>query len=491
MTSLPLSQMSTVTAALVLATGLGACSVGEDYQRPETAAPATWATAPDQAAAWPTSDWWRQFGSATLTALIEQAKRNNFDLAAAIARVRQADAQARIAGAPLVPSLDVGAGTSQQHGTGTSSSGSGKSASTTTAYSTELTASYELDFWGKNAAALASAEATAQASRFDRETVALTIQASVANAVFDLLGTQDRLRVARSNVKNAEDVLAAIQDRLHFGTATSLDLAQQESVTAGLRATVPPLEQQIRQDINTLALLVGQLPEKLTIQGEGLASITVPRVAPGLPSDLLARRPDVQNAEAQLIAANADMTTAKAALFPDVKLTAEVGFESLALTALLHGSNLLYSMAASATQPIFHGDALRGGIELKQGRYDELVQNYRKAVLSAFTDTENALITTRKTAEEEEAQKQVVATAQKAFEISKAQFNAGLVDITTLLNTQKTLFSAEDALVQAKLGHIQAVVGLFKSLGGGWSVPPENRPHPTLRRTADATPHEP
>ncbi len=464
---------SPVLATLALATGIAACSVGEDYQRPETPIPTTWTVSPDRTTpAWPVSDWWRQFGSPSLNVLMDLAGHNNFDLAAAVARVRQADAQARIAGAPLLPSLDAGGGVSQQHGTGTGSSGSGKTSSTTTPYTVTLTASYELDFWGKNAAALESAQAAARASRFDRQTVALTLQASIANSYFDFLGTQDRLRVAQNNAKNAQDVLAAIRDRVHFGTATELDLAQQESVAAGLQAALPPLEQQVRQDVNTLALLVGQLPEKTELQAGTLASVTLPAIAPGLPSALLVRRPDVQTAETQLIAANADMTAAKAALFPDVKLTAEVGFESLALTTLLHGSNLLYAMATSVTQPIFHSAALRGEIEAKQGRYEELVQNYRKAVLSAFTDVENALIAARKTAEEEEAQKRVVATAQRAFDISKAQFNAGLVDLTTLLNTQKTLFAAEDTLVQAKLGHIQAVVGLFKSLGGGWSAEP-------------------
>ena len=191
-------------------------------------------------------------------------------------------------------------------------------------------------------------------------------------------------------------------------------------------------------------------------------------MAPGLPSELLARRPDVRFAEAQLVAGNADLTVAKAALFPAITLTAQMGFESLALATLMHGSSLLYSMAAGLSQPIFHGDALEGGRELKEARYEELLQTYRKAVASAFSDVENALIAQRKTAEEEAAQQAAVETARRAYDISLDQFKAGLIDITTLLNTQKTLFSAQDALVSARLLHIQAVVGLFKALGGGW-----------------------
>jgi len=456
-------------AALALA---GGCGVGEDYQRPATETPAAWAAPVAPAEAWPAADWWRRFGSPTLDSYMTQAQAANLDLAAAMARVRQADAQARVSGAPLLPALDLSTQAQRQlqPSTQTSSSASGAKVRSDpkTTFNGTLNASYEIDFWGKNAAAAESALAAAQASRFDQQTVALTVQSGVATTYFEILGLRDRLTVARANVANAEDVLAAIRDRQRFGTATDLDVAQQESVVAGLRAAPPPLEQQLRQDVNALALLIGRLPEKVDVTAGALADLKMPVVAPGLPSDLLARRPDVRFAEAQLVAANADLTAARAALFPSVKLTVEYGFESVALSTLLHGSNTLYSLAAGLTQPIFHGEALRGEKELKEARYDELVQTYRKAVLSAFSDVENALVAARKTREEEDAQQVAVDTARRANEISVAQFRAGLVDITTLLNTQKTLFSAQDALVQARLAHVQALVGLFKALGGGW-----------------------
>lgn len=458
--------------ALVGACGVGACSVGEDYQRPETATPAAWAAPVAAAEAWPAADWWRRFGSPPLDQFMKRAQEANFDVAAAVARVRQADAQARIAGAALLPALDLSTQAERQLQpnlqTTSSTSGLKTKADPRTTFTGTLNASYEVDFWGKNAAVTESALAAAQASRFDQQTVALTVQSGVATTWFEIIGLQDRLSVARANVANAEDVLAAIRDRQRFGTATELDVAQQESVVAGLRAAPPPLEQQLRQDINALAVLVGQLPETIGVGSGTLADIKLPAVAPGLPSELLARRPDVRFAEAQLVAANADMTAAKAALFPSVKLTAEFGFESLAMTTLMHGTNMLYSMAAGLSQPIFHGGALRGERDLKEARYDELAWTYRKAVLSAFSDVENALVAVRKTREEEEAQNVAVDTARRANEISVAQFRAGLVDITTLLNTQKTLFAAQDAQVQARLAHVQALVGLFKALGGGW-----------------------
>ncbi|MEI6558805.1 MAG: efflux transporter outer membrane subunit [Rhodospirillaceae bacterium] len=465
--------MRTTLSLAALAVSVSACSFVDEYLRPETPVPAAWseagtATSP---AAWPAADWWRQFGSPALDAYMTQAEAANFDLAAAIARVRQADAQARISGASLLPALDLNAGAQRtQRPAQTPSSPNAKAIDKNT-FSTSLAASYELDFWGKNAAALESAEAAAAASRFDQQTVALTVQSSVATSYFDSLGLQDRLGVARANVANAEGVLAAIRDRVRFGTATELDLAQQESIVAGLRAAVPPLEQQLRQNANTLAVLLGRLPEQVRIESGTLARVTVPVVTPGLPSELLERRPDVRFAEAQLIAANADIGAARAALFPSVKLTVEYGFESLALSTLLHSNSVLYTLASNLTQPIFHGGALKGERDLKQARYDELLLNYRKAVVSAFSDVENALNATRKTAEEEQAQRAAVTTAQRAYTIALAQFRAGLIDITTLLNTQKTLFAAEDALAQVRLGRIQAVVGLFKALGGGWHAP--------------------
>ncbi len=462
----------------VFALAVSGCSLVDEYLRPETPLPVAWSESgagQGAAAAWPAADWWRGFGSPALDAHMKQAEAANFDLAAAIARVRQADAQARIGGAPLLPALDLSAGGQRaQNPAQTSSSPNAKPILKNTV-STSLSASYELDFWGKNAAALESYEAAAAASRFDQQTVFLTVQSSVATAYFDSLGLQDRLKVAQANLANAETVLAAIRDRVRFGTATELDLAQQESVVAGLRAVVPPLEQQLRQNANTLAVLTGRLPEQVAVESGTLAAVTVPAVSPGLPSELLERRPDVRFAEAQLIGANADIGAAKAALFPSVKLTAEYGFESLALSTLLHSNSVLFSLAGNLAQPIFHGGALKGERDLKQARYDELLQAYRKAVVSAFSDVENAINATRKTAEEEQAQQVAVTTARRAYDIAMAQFRAGLIDITTLLNTQKTLFAADDALAQARLGHIQAAVGLFKALGGGWRAEPGKR----------------
>jgi NodT family efflux transporter outer membrane factor (OMF) lipoprotein len=456
----------------LVALPLAACSVGDKYERPAIQPPAAWATQAAAPAQWPSPDWWQGFRSARLAQLMEDARTANFDVAAAVARVRQADAQLRISGAALLPQVNLnGSGERARSAvvkTSNSTSATTKNPLRNTFEGT-LDASYEIDFWGKNAATREAAQASAAATRFDQQTVWLTAQSSVATTYFDILGGAERLRVARENLRNAEDVLAAIRDRVRAGTATSLDQAQQESVVATQRATIAPLEQAMRQNANALAILTGRMPEQMALPAETLDQLSLPAVAPGLPSELLARRPDVQNAEAQLIAANADVTQARAAFFPSITLTAQTGFQSAELATLFLHQGWLWNVASAVAQPIFSGGRLEGQVELNEAKRDELVQTYRKAVFQAFADVENALIAVQKTAEEEDAQRAAEATSRNAFNIAQDQFRGGIVDITTVLNTQRTLFTVEDTLAQARINHLQAIVGLYKALGGGWS----------------------
>jgi NodT family efflux transporter outer membrane factor (OMF) lipoprotein len=235
---------------------------------------------------------------------------------------------------------------------------------------------------------------------------------------------------------------------------------------------IPPLEQQLRQYVNALAILIGKVPEQVEVAPSTLTALTVPAVAPGLPSELLIRRPDVQEAEAQLVAANANVKAARAAFFPSITLTAEGGFESTMLHTLFNPASALYSVGASITQPIFTGGRLEGTLEQQKARYDELVHDYRKAVISAFSDVENALIAMRKTEEQLRLEEIAVTTARGSYEISVAQLRAGIVDLLTVLNTQSALFQAETTLAQVRLTRTQAIVQLFQALGGGWQVAP-------------------
>lgn len=420
----------------------------------------------------PPLDWWRGFRSRELTEIIEQAREANLDVAAAVARIVQADAQARVAGAALLPTVDLDGSASRSRASQTLGGGSSSGGSERDNLSASLAASFEIDFWGKNRAALRASEELAVASRFDREVVGLTTVVSAANAYFQVLSSQDRLRVARDNLQSATRVLNLIQQRVNAGTASALETSQQESVVNTLRAAIPPLEQTLTQNRNALAVLMARSPESVRVRGGSLNSIAVPRVTPGLPSELLAQRPDIRQAEANLASANANVENARAQFLPSITLTGEGGYQSAVLKTLLRPESAFYNVAAGLTQPIFEGGRLLGNLDLQKGRQDELLQTYRKAVISGFADVENALDAIRQTALRERLQREVVASSRRAFDISEQRLNEGTIDLITVLQTQQTLYQALDALVVARLAHLQAVVSLYQALGGGWRPPP-------------------
>jgi multidrug efflux system outer membrane protein len=449
----------------LICTAVAACSVGPTYHRPDIAPPTQWREGPQAAAAspWPEAGWWHGFGSSQLDELIAEAEHNNDDLAGAIARVQEADAQVRIAGAPLFPTLDLGADATRER---TAVPGSGPRL--TNIFNPQFTASYELDFWGKNRALRNAARATAMASRFDQQTVALTVVRSVAGTYFQALEFLDRIRVARQNLENGQKILHGLELEQSAGTATGLDVAQQETAVALLDAALPPLLQQYRQSVYALAVLVGKTPESIDVTSGSLTEISSPAIAAGLPSQLLSRRPDVAEAEQQLVAANADITVARAALFPDIALTASGGYESSWLASLISPANRVYALSAGLTQPIFHGGALRGQVSYSEARYTELLTTYHKTVLMAFSNVESALVAAQQTADQQERQRRAVAKARRAFEFAQTQMSAGTVNILTVLNTENALFSAQDVLVQVEYSHLQALIDLYTALGGGW-----------------------
>src|SRR5664279_2209960 len=455
---------------------LGGCLLTGDKLDPALDIPQVYDDGPKNPvvteAAVPPLDWWRSFRSKELTEVIEEARAANLDIAAAIARIVQADAQARVAGAPLLPNVALNGSASHSRSSQSLGGGAGGGASEHDFLSGSLTASYEIDFWGKNRAALRAAEQTAVASRYDREVVGLATVVSTANAYFQLLSAQDRLRVARENIRSATRVLNLIQQRLNAGTASALDTAQQESLVNTQRAAIPPLEQTLKQNRNALAVLIARSPERVRIRGGSLRSIAYPRITPGLPSELLAQRPDIREAEANLAAAGANVENARAQMLPSITLTGEGGYQSAVLRTLLRPESAFYTVAAGLTQPIFEGGRLQGNLDLQKGKQDELLQIYRKAVISAFSDVETALDAIRQTTLRQRLQGDVVTSSRRAFEISEQRLNQGTIDLVTVLQTQQTLYQAEDALVQARLAHVLAVVSLYQALGGGWLPKP-------------------
>jgi multidrug efflux system outer membrane protein len=463
------------TASAVVVCGLAGCTL--ESQKPDLAldTPNAYRAAHGTAqAALPPLDWWRRFRSPELTRLVEDAQGGNFDIAVAIAQIEQADAQVRIAGAPLLPTINGNAGATLTKPSTQAGSGLG-GGSTSTTYATSLSASYIIDFWGKNQSTLVAAEESAVASRYNREVVTLTAVTAVATTYFDILGAEDRLRIARSNVKAASDILDLIQQQFNAGTVSQINVAQQQSLVETVRASIPPLEEIRQQDMAALAVLIGRAPEHFNMRGGTMAQIAVPRVTPGLPSELLDQRPDLRQAEAVLAASNYDVQAARAAFFPSIQLTGQTGFQSLALRTLFGPGAWFYTVAASATQPIFDGFLLEGQLQQQLGVRQADLQTYRKAVLSAFSDVEKALIAVEQTTLQERYQRAVVKASQTAFDLSQQQLREGTVNLVTLLQVEQTLFQAQDNLAQVELARLLAVVSLYQALGGGWSPP--DRPH--------------
>jgi multidrug efflux system outer membrane protein len=462
----------------VVASSAG-CILTQDLPDPALDIPAGYKAArltnPD---APPTLDWWRGFRSPELTTLMEEAQTVNLDIAAATARFIQADAQARIAGAALLPTLSGTGQETYSRTSGSSASGLTNGGREVVNYQSSLSASYELDFWGKNRDAAQAAEETAIANRFDRDVVALTALTSVANAYFQVLASQDRIRTAERNIASATRILEAIRQRLTAGTGTDLDVAQQESVLANQKALVPPLRQTLALNVNALATLVSRPPESVRIAGGSLNRISSPRVTPGLPSELLTQRPDIRRQEAQLAWATANVGSARAQFFPSIQLTGSGGYQSSALVSLFQPHAAFFNLAGSLTQPIFDGGRILGNFEFTKARQDELLQTYRKTVVQSFADVDNALVSIRETTIRLQLQRQVLAASRRAFELSEQQLRAGTADIVTVLNTQLTLFQAEDSLSQAQLARLLAIVSLYQALGGGWE--------PRMERPVDA-----
>jgi outer membrane protein, multidrug efflux system len=421
--------------------------------------PAYSATLGPPDAALPAPDWWRGFRSQELTRLIDDAKAVNLDIAVAAAQIIQADAQARIAGAPLFPTLTGNA--SAEHSAEAGATGH-------SLFSTSLTASYILDFWGKNHATLHAAIESAVASRENREVVELSTIVAVATTYFQIVASQDRLRIARDNVSSALRILDVVKSQFNAGTTSQLDVSQQESVVATERANIPPLEETLRQDMATMAVLIARAPQGFKVKGGSIDQLAVPRVTPGLPSDLLNRRPDIRQAEAELVSTSYSVAAARAAFFPSIDLTGGGGAESAALKTLFAPGAWFYSLAGNLTQPIFDGFQLKGQLQQARGAQIQALQLYRKSVLSGFSDVEKALIAIDETTKQVRLQTDVVNSLRTAFDISETQLRAGTVNLTTVLQTEQSLFTAEDNLIEVELARLDAVLSLFQALGGGW-----------------------
>lgn len=459
-------QASSLLRAALIAALSGAMLAGCATFRPSEPEPearidmpAGWSRGAQDEALWPDAEWWRGFGSAELDSLIARARESNPDLAAAFERILQAEARAKIAGASLLPEVDFGAdaGRSGAIGGGASSN-----------FGLSLGASYEVDLWGRNSADRAAARAQVAASIHDQETVALTLSAGVAELYFQVLTLRERLAVARLNLAAAESVLRLVEARERFGSASPLELAQQRAAVAQQRAGIPALEQQEREARAALAVLLGEAPQGFDVAAHELTGLSIPEVAPGLPSELLQRRPDIRRAEMNLIAAEADIAIARAALYPSLRLTGSLGLRSSELSNLFDGDPL-WSVASALAMPIFNSGRLAANRDLAESRYREVLHGYRGAILSALADVDTVLGNLEAIEERARWQAEVLREAETTLSLAEARYRAGAADLLTVLDAQRTLYQARDTAVQIRAERLRAKVDLFRALGGGWT----------------------
>jgi outer membrane protein, multidrug efflux system len=451
--------------ALLLASALVGCQIAPDKMvLPTPTSTPAWreGVAND---VWPAPDWWKAFGSPELDSLIAKAEHDNDDLAAAVARVSEADAQARIAGAPLLPSVSV----SPEATAVRRNSPLGKERHYGD-FTGVFSASYELDLWGKNRAALNAAKSSASAARYAREVVDLTTVTGVATVYIQVLGLQDQLATAQSNLDIAQAVLNDVQAKRQAGLATDLDVVNQQTVAETAREALAPLQEQRAHALDALAILTAQSPEALQITGKSLNELQAPAPDAGLPSRLLLHRPDVQQAEQTLAAADANIVVARAQFLPAFDLGTSVGVEAMGVASGIAGPSLIYDLALGAVQPIFEGGKLKGQLQYARARYAELLADYIKTTRQAYGDVEDALASVHATDAEQAADRAALDKAEQALRLTEAGYKAGLVDVFAVQAAQAAAFPNRTALAQADTAHLQSLIALYKALGGGWSL---------------------
>ena len=391
--------------------------------------------------------------------IVVAALAANPDLDIAAARVDQARAQLRSARAPLAPAVNANLSGMRQ--------GTSTNAGTVTEkyFDAGLSASYELDLWGRNRAAAGSARHALTASGFDQQAQRLSIGAQAADLYLQILALRDRMRIARQNLQAAREILTQTEARARNGAALDRDVDAQRALVADREAILPDLVQSETEALAALAILLGRAPQGFTLKAAGMGSLSFPPiVTPGLTTELLERRPDIAAADARLAAAGADVASARAAMLPRLTLSGSGGGRFG-----LGPSTALYELIAGLAQPLFDYGALAGQRDLALGLQRERTAEYRQAVLNALADVEKALVAMR-TSEETLAARQTGAeAAQRAEAQTSARFRAGAEDMITVLNAQTTLYDARDAALTARALRLRAIVALYRVLGGGWS----------------------
>jgi outer membrane protein, multidrug efflux system len=438
------------TVALSLA--LSACSLAPNYQRPEMAVPTGWSSVAGVGATQQnTTFFWQEFGSADLNRLIDNALAQNLDLEAALHRIEQARAQAKVAASPLFPSVSASGSASRtyQDPKNTESVRGGGSIS------------YEVDLWGKNRNSAQSADYRVDASQFDREALRLVVTSDATNFYSQILSLNDRIRIAELNLKSAEEILRITEARFSQGSVSGLEVSQQRVFVNNFRTAVASLIEQRSTTDNALAILLGLAPQNFPAPTAELTSLTMPQVNLTPPATLLTARPDIESVEAGLRAANADIGVARAAFFPSLTL----GLDSAISAGFGGPAAAATQIASSLLAPIFTGGQLTGNLENVTARQKELAVQYRQTVLVAFQEVEDALAALKSNNDRAVLALATVTESQIAYDIAKARFDAGAIDYLNLLDTQRSLYQAQDSQIAIRQGQLQSFVQLRKALG--------------------------
>ncbi|WP_024679397.1 efflux transporter outer membrane subunit [Pseudomonas syringae] len=457
--------LSLMTVCLLLS----ACTAPARHLDSGVQPPASWAFAERAASQRNDAQWWQRFGSPELNRLIAQASRDSHEVAAAMARVRQAQATAIIGGAPLLPELAFDLrGERNKFVRNSDRKANPSDDNNTNNFTSDLTASYEMDFWGGIAAGRDSAVQGLRASEFDQATVELTLLSNVADRYAQTLAAREQGRIAGLNLANAQSVLKLVQTRFDSGSATALELAQQKNLVATQQRELPRIQQLANEQLITLAALLGQPVQSLTLSDQAFDTLNWPDIGAGVPSDLLTRRPDLAKAEAELAAAQANVTVARAAMLPKLTLSARLGTEATRAEDWLRAP--FSSLAAGLVGPIFNNGRLSAERDKATARQQELLETYRGAIINSFADVEKALNSISGLDQQRYWHEEELTQAQTAFRIAQSRYEAGAEDLLTVLETQRTLYLAQDVSVQLRLARVQASIALYKALGGGWQV---------------------
>ena len=447
----------------VLALSLAACTANPTpLDRPGDVPAAFTAPMDKTAPVWPQADWWSKFGADELAPLQEIAQRENLDIAMAGARVLQAEARDGIALSSLFPTLDASIG-------GTRSGGNSTVPRASNRFNAGITASYQQSFFGGEFHSLRAARENLRAFRYAAAVTGISGSASVADQYFTILSLRERIAINKENVAAARRILTITQAKVSSGVSSNLDLAEQQAIVAQQESRLPGLIAAEREARYALAILLGRAPENYDVKAQNLDGIMAPAIQPGLPSEFLLRNPSVAQAEASLYAAHANVDAARAAFFPSLGLTGSAGYGPVAaLSNLFNPSTFVFSIGASILQSIFDGGRIHASNDLALAAQQELIANYRKTVFSAFSDVETALGQVQATTEQLGFVEVQTRASAEAFRISELQYREGTIDILSLLTNQQQLFTAQDTLVQVKLGRLRANLSLYNALGGGW-----------------------